>query len=107
MRLDPRMGPVDELGREALELLDLLKSFLLPDGESGAREMRAIKTAQIGEMRATPAARPMPFTAVEVTETRHSAFRWDARFGSGRLRPLCACPSVADERESPRALGDQ
>ncbi len=64
-------------------LLNLFRSFLFPNGDASARVMEAIRTKQKGQMRASPGARWMPFVAVEITDTGTSAFRWEARIGSG------------------------
>ncbi len=66
---------------DTAELLALLRGFLLPGGEDAARQVRAIRTRQRGEMRMSPDSRWIPFTAREEIQARRSAFRWDARYG--------------------------
>jgi hypothetical protein len=62
-----------------------LRAFHFPGGEEAARLVRAVKTTQRGEMRTTPEARWMPFTAEEEIDATRSRFRWDARFQGGAL----------------------
>ncbi|HYW43146.1 MAG TPA: DUF6544 family protein [Bryobacteraceae bacterium] len=66
-------------------VLARLRAFCFPGGEEAARKVCAVKTTQRGEMRTTPEARWMPFTAEETIDARRSRFRWDARFQGGAL----------------------
>jgi hypothetical protein len=67
------------------ELLARLRAFLFGGDESTARLVRAVRTIQRGEFRTAPGAKWMPFTAEEFIDANRSAFRWEARFGGGRL----------------------
>ena len=82
------MDPSHEPVRETRALLARLRAFCFPGGEDSARLVRAIKTTQRGEMRMSPGARWIPFTAEEVIDARRSCFRWDARFSGGRVGSL-------------------
>jgi hypothetical protein len=62
-------------------LASRLFESVFPGGQESARRVRAIKTIQRGEMRASPTAKWMSFTAEEVVDCTHSCFRWSARFG--------------------------
>ncbi len=68
-----------------MDALSLLRQFLFPGGEDPARLIRAAKLVERGEMRSSPEARWMPFTAEETVQATHSGLRWEARFGGGRL----------------------
>lgn len=59
-------------------LLTRMRSFCLPGGEKAATSIRAVRTMQRGEIRMSPEARWITFTAEETTETTHSRFRWEA-----------------------------
>lgn len=63
--------------------LAFLRAYCLPGGEEAARDVRAVRTTQRGEIRSGPNARWMSFTAEEVVEARESSFRWEARIGGG------------------------
>jgi hypothetical protein len=66
---------------ETHALISRLRAFCFPEGENAARCVRSLKTNQQGEIRATPGARWMPFTAEEFIDATQSHFRWEARFG--------------------------
>jgi uncharacterized protein DUF6544 len=74
-----------ELTQETRALLVRLCGFCFPGGEGPARLVRAIRTTQRGEIRASPSARWIPFTAEEVIETKRSSFRWEARYRGGSM----------------------
>src|SRR2546428_3678952 len=74
-----------ELNLETRALLARLCGFSFPGGEAPARLVRAIRTTQRGEIRASPSARWIPFTAEEVIETKRSSFRWEARYRGGSM----------------------
>ncbi len=69
-------------------LLARLRGFCFPEGEQAALSVTAIRITERGEMRMSPEARWIPFTAAQTIETRRSSFRWDARLSSGRLTPV-------------------
>jgi hypothetical protein len=60
-------------------------AFCFPAGDSAAHKIRTVHTTQRGEMRASPQARWIPFTAEEVTATTHSSFCWTARMNPGKI----------------------
>lgn len=72
-------------------LADLF-SFCLPGGEEAARLIRAVRTTQKGEMRMSPEARWIPFTADEFIDATRSSFRWEARLDPGKI----GSPTVID-----------
>jgi len=66
-------------------LLARLRSFLIPGGEAAVRGVRGIRASQRGEIRSSPVARWVPFTAEETIEATRSGFRWQARMGANPL----------------------
>jgi hypothetical protein len=76
-------------------LLTRLRTFCFPRGEAAARLIRAVRTTQIGEMRMSPEARWIPFTATETIEATRSCFRWEARLDPDKI----GSPSVTDAYE--------
>lgn len=73
---------------QAGTLLARLRQFCFPGGEEAARSVTAIRISEQGEMRMSPEARWIPFTAEETIEARRSSFRWQARLSSSRLTPV-------------------
>jgi hypothetical protein len=67
------------------DLLRQLCSFFFPAGEERARAVTRIETEERGEFRSSPGGRWVPFTADEYVDATRSAFRWDARIGSGPI----------------------
>jgi hypothetical protein len=92
------MSPSSEISGETQALVQLFHSFCFPNGVECARRIEAVETVQHGEMRSSPEARWMPFTATEYVDTRRSEFRWEARIGSSRLSPV----TVVDAMEAGR-----
>lgn len=78
-----------------LTLLARLRAFCFPGGENVARGIRAVRTAEKGEIRMSPQARWIPFTAEQFTDATRSRFRWDARLDPGKI----ASPVVTDAYE--------
>ena len=72
-----------------------LRSFCFPGGEEVARWIRAIRTTQRGEIRMSPEARWIPFTADEFIDATRSSFRWEARLDPGKI----GSPTVIDAYE--------
>jgi hypothetical protein len=70
---------------ETLALLARLRAFCFPGGEDAARRIRAIRTTETGEIRMSPEARWIPFTAEQFTDSTRSNFRWDARIHPGKI----------------------
>jgi hypothetical protein len=61
-----------------------LRSFCFPGGEA-ARRIRAIRTTQRGEIRMSPEACWIPFTAAEFIDATLTSFRWEARLDPGKI----------------------
>jgi hypothetical protein len=78
--------PVHHPDDQARALLARLRAFCFPGGEAAARGVRAVRTTQRGEMRGSPGARPIPFTAQETIESRRSGFCWEARMSGGAMK---------------------
>ncbi len=76
-------------------LLTNLRSFCFPGGEEAARRIRTVRTTQSGEMRMSPEARWIRFTADETTHTTRSGFRWEAHLDPGKI----GSPTVIDAYE--------
>jgi len=68
-----------------MELVERLRCYLFPAGEQRARAVRAVRIAERGEMRMSPGAKWVPFTADETVDGVHSSFCWNARIGAGRF----------------------
>jgi hypothetical protein len=69
-------------------LLARLRSFCFPGGQELARRVRGIRTSEAGEIRMSPAARWIPFTAEQTIDATRSGFRWDARLHTGRISSI-------------------
>jgi hypothetical protein len=85
-----------EPSSETRALLDRLSAFCLPGGEEAARTVRAVRSTQRGEIRSSPEARWMPFTAEEEIDAARSRFRWDARFARGKLGWIAVTDAYAE-----------
>jgi len=62
-------------------LVSLIRDFCFPAGIDVARSFHGLKIRERGEMRATPEARWLPFTAEQTIDARRNRFRWEARVG--------------------------
>lgn len=80
---------------ESQALLARLCAFCFPGGDCAARLVRSVRTMQKGEIRMSPKARWVPFTAEEFTDATRSNFRWDARLDPGKI----SSPTVTDAYE--------
>ena len=67
------------MSQDTATLLARLRGFLLPEGDDVAIGLKTVRIFEKGEMRASPEARWMSFTAVQTLQTESSGFRWDAR----------------------------
>jgi hypothetical protein len=67
------------------QVLARVYASCFPTGEAAAHRIRTVHTTQRGEMRSSPHARWIPFTAEEVAATTHSSFCWTARMDSGKI----------------------
>lgn len=76
-------------------LLTRLRAFCLPGGEDAACFIRAVRTTEKGQIRMSPEARWIPFTAEQVTDSTRSSFRWEARLDPGKI----TSPTVTDAYE--------
>lgn len=72
-------------GGDAQTLLARLRAFFFQDGDGYGRSVRAIRIIERGEMRMSPGAKWIPFTAEQVIETARSNFRWEAKMGGSRF----------------------
>jgi hypothetical protein len=79
-------------------LLAAWRAFVLPCGEEEARRARAVAWSEKGEIRSSPRARWMPFTAAQRIEASRSAFCWDAVIGTGALRRTAVTDAYEDGR---------
>jgi len=75
----------NELAAETRGLLARLRAFCFPGGEGRARLVSSIRTTERGEMRASPGAPWLAFSAEQVIEAHRSSFRWEARYQGGRM----------------------
>jgi hypothetical protein len=82
----PQRDGLVEQSAEAHALLARLKAFCFPGGEESGRRVLAIKTSEQGEMRGSPGARWVPFTAEQVIDARKSSFCWEAHYRGGSMR---------------------
>jgi hypothetical protein len=78
--------------------LSRLRRFCFPDGEKRARSIRTLKTTETGQIRMSPEARWIPFTAEQIIDSTQSDFRWEARLDPGKL----SSPTVMDAYEEGR-----
>lgn len=67
------------MSQETATLLARMRGFLFPEGDEAARDLRAVRIFEKGEMRVSENARWMSFTSEQTLQTRFSGFRWDAR----------------------------
>lgn len=85
-----------EPGEPAGSLLSRLRQFCFPSGEDTARSVAAVRITEQGEIRLSPEARWIPFTAEQTIVTRRSSFRWTARLSSSRLAPVTVTDAYED-----------
>jgi hypothetical protein len=90
------MGRPEDSDDTTRELLARFKAFALPGGEEDPRQISRMRLTETGEMRSSPAARWIPFTAQESIETRKSGFVWEARFRAGRVVPMFVTDAYED-----------
>jgi hypothetical protein len=69
----------------AEQLLACWRARAFPGGEEAARRITAVEWTERGELRASPRARWVPFTARHRCEAARTSFRWDAVLGTGAL----------------------
>jgi hypothetical protein len=81
----------------AEQLLAGWRAFAFPGGEEAARSIRALAWEEEGELRASPKARWIPFTARHRVEAAATTFRWDAMIGTGALTRT-AVTDACDDR---------
>jgi len=74
-----------ESSGETATLLARLRGFCFPHGEESARQVRAVKTTQRGEIRASASSKWIRFTAEETIDARRSGFCWEARYQGGAM----------------------
>jgi hypothetical protein len=71
-------------------VLKRLRDYWFPGGDRAIRSMRGLRDTQRGELRGSPGAKWMPFTASETIDATRSGFRWDARMRAGRITVVSA-----------------
>jgi len=94
MRVAP--DPESDEREHRASLLARLRQFCFPGGEEAARSVSGVRIAEQGEMRMSPEARWIPFTAEQTIEARRSSFRWVARLSSRRLTPVTVTDAYED-----------
>ena len=77
-----------EAGELAASLLSRLRQFCFPSGEQPCRNVASVRITEQGEMRMSPGARWIPFTAEQTIDASRSSFRWTARLNSSRVAPV-------------------
>ena len=77
-------------------LLAGLLAFGLPGGVTSARGVRGVCLRWKGELRPSPSARWIPFSAEETIEAQRSAFLWVARLSVGRASTLTVTDGYQD-----------
>ena len=85
-----------ELREPAAPLLSRLRQFCFPGGEDPSRSVIAVRITELGEIRMSPEARWIPFTAEQTIDARRSNFRWSARLSSSRLTPVTVTDAYED-----------
>ena len=73
------------------------RAWALPGGEEAARRIQALEWTEEGELRSSPKAKWIPFTARMRLEAGRTSFRWDAVLGTGILTRT-AVTDACDER---------
>lgn len=73
----------------------LAERFLARAGVDAGPGVRGMRLRQRGEMWLRPGGRALPFEAEQEIAAARVAFRWRARFGIGRLRPLTVVDAAA------------
>jgi hypothetical protein len=73
----------NEVDSDTQVLAARLRAFFFPDGEKHLRSVSAVRTTERGEMRQSPDARWIAFTAEQSIEARRSSFCWEARYKGG------------------------
>lgn len=69
----------------AESLLARWRAWVFPAGEEPARGIDAVEWSEEGELRSSPRARWIPFSARDRIESSRTTFRWDAVLGTGAL----------------------
>jgi hypothetical protein len=73
-------------------LLSRSREFSIPGGNDVARLTRAVPTPEKGQMRMSPEARWIPFTAEQVIDSTCSSFHWKAKLDPAKT----ISPTVTD-----------
>jgi len=79
-------------------LLQRLYGFCFPQGEESARQVRAVKMEEKGEIRMSEAARWIPFTSEQWIQARQSSFRWEARLATSRAVSVALTDAYEHQR---------
>jgi hypothetical protein len=81
----------------AASLLSGWCAWAFPGGEEAARRIRAVEWTEKGELRSSPRAKWIPFTARHRCEAGRTSFRWEAMLGTGALTRT-AVTDACDDR---------
>jgi hypothetical protein len=74
------------------------RAFAFPAGEEAARAIRAVEWTEEGELRSSPRARWIPFTARHRIDAARTSFRWDAVLGTGALTRTAVTDACEERR---------
>lgn len=69
-------------------LLASLRAFCFPGGEEAARRIREVHITEKGEMRMSPEAHWVPFTAEQTIDAKRSNFCWTAHLHTAKILPV-------------------
>ena len=79
-------------------LLGRLRAYCFPYGEEKARLIRSVRTSETGQMRMSPEARWIPFTAEQTIDATRSCFHWEARLDPGRIATVTVIDAYQQSR---------
>ncbi len=72
------------------------RRWAFPGGEEAARRIRAVTWSEKGELRSSPKAKWIPFTARLRSEAARVSFRWEAMLGTGALTRTAVTDACED-----------
>jgi hypothetical protein len=85
---DGQFVDVNEAPCSTESLLERFREFCFPGGRQGAARVHAVRIAEKGEMRTSPQARWIPFTAEETISAIESDFCWSAHLNIAKVLPV-------------------
>jgi hypothetical protein len=74
----------------AQSLLERWKAFSMPGGDQAGLLAKGVRVTERGQIRSSPAAPWIPFTAEQTIDATRSGFCWTARLKSGPMRLVVA-----------------